>query len=193
MPEVPEDPITALMDDHRRVDELFAAFQSSSGDEARDVLQEIVRELSTHAAVEEQALYPAMRQALAGGDEKVDHAIDEHQQVKETLDELDGADPGGEDVASQVSALAASVQKHVSEEEEELFPALRDALGPAGLTEMALLAEKARGAAPTRPHPHAPTSGAAQAVAGTVAGVVDKARDAARRVMQRSGDDDPNE
>ena len=190
MPEVPEDPITALVDDHRRTEALFAEFQSSSGVEARDLLQDIVRELSIHAAVEEQALYPAMRQSLPNGDEKVDHAIDEHQQVKEILVELDGAEPGDQDVASRVRALAESVEKHVSEEEKELFPALRDALGPAALTEMAIVAEKARGAAPTRPHPHAPSSGAAQAVAGTVAGVVDKARDTARRIVQRGGDDE---
>ena len=188
MPEVPEDPITALVDDHRRAEALFAEFQSSSGVEARDILQDIVRELSIHAAVEEQAVYPAMRQALPNGDEMADHAIDEHQQVKETLAELDGADTEDQEVASRVRALAASVEKHVSEEEKELFPALRDGLGPAALTEMALLAEKARGAAPTRPHPHAPSSGAAQAVAGTVAGVVDKARDTARRLVQRGGD-----
>lgn len=60
-------------------------------------LKDIVRELSIHVAVEEQALYPAMRPSLPNGDEKVDHAIDEHQQVKEILVELDGADPEDQD------------------------------------------------------------------------------------------------
>jgi hemerythrin superfamily protein len=185
--ELPQDPITALQQDHRRVEALYAQFQSGAGDSRRSALEEIVRELSVHAEVEEQVIYPAMRQALPDGEQKVEHAIEEHQTVKEILVELDGADPDDESVSGRLRDLMAQVSEHVAEEEAELLPELRVALGPVALTEMGQAAEKARSMAPTRPHPHAPSSGAAQAAAGAVAGAVDRARDAARSALRRDG------
>lgn len=179
--ELPQDPIEQLEHDHRTAEALFAQFGTATGDERREVLQAIVRELSIHAVVEEQAVYPAMRATLPDGDAAVDHAIEEHQKVKEVLADLDGADPDDEEVATKVHNLAREVTSHVAEEEKELLPQLRSQIAPEAFTEMAAAAEAARAGAPTRPHPHAPNSGPGQAIAGAVAGVVDRARDAIRR------------
>lgn len=124
MEELPQDPLTQLEHDHRRIEALYSKFRSAAGEERRSVLQEMVRGLSVHAAVEEQVVYPAMRQALPDGDQKVDHAIEEHRRVKEMLADLDGANPDDEAVAAQVRDLMAEVKAHVAEEEEDLLPAL---------------------------------------------------------------------
>ena len=182
--ELPPDPIAQLQQDHRTVERLYGQFKTATGDAKRQALDEIVRELSVHAVVEEQALYPAMRATLPDGDALVDHAIDEHQRVKEALAELDGADPEDEEVAALVRDMMREVTAHVAEEEEDLFPQLKQLAGPDVYTEMAGKAEKARAGAPTRPHPHAPSEGTGQAVAGAVAGVFDRARDKVRDAVR---------
>ncbi len=182
--DLPQDPIAQLQKDHRTAEALYSQFKKSTGEARRQALEQIVRELSVHAVVEEQAVYPAMRAALADGDSLVDHAVEEHQQVKEALARLDGADPGDEQVAVQVREMMREVMAHVAEEEEDLFPQLKSSCSPGLYTEMAEKAEKARASAPTRPHPHAPSGGAGQAVAGAVAGAVDRARDKVRDAVR---------
>ena len=185
MLDLPSDPITQLQKDHRTVESLYSRFKSSTGEGKRDALDAIVRELSIHAVVEEQAVYPAMRAALPDGDARVEHAIEEHQQVKEVLAKVDGEDPDDPEIAALVRDMMREVIAHVAEEEEDLFPELKSLAGPDLYTEMAEKAEKARSTAPTRPHPHAPNEGTGQAVAGAVAGVVDKARDKVRDTVRR--------
>src|SRR5919202_5431121 len=101
------DAISVLMNDHRHVETLFGRFEVSAGTGApRDeVVQEIVRELSIHAAIEEQVFYPALREKLPDGDALADHAIEEHQEAKEILAELDGKTP--ENVDALVSQLVS--------------------------------------------------------------------------------------
>ena len=183
--ELPQDPIAQLQADHRTVEKLYGQFKTATGEEKRRALEEIVRELSVHAVVEEQAVYPAMRAALPDGDSLVEHAVEEHQHVTEALAQLDGADPEDEQVAATVRDMMREVMAHVAEEEEDLLPQLRQLAGPDLYTEMAENAERARASAPTRPHPHAPSGGGAgQAVAGAVAGAVDKARDKVRDAVR---------
>lgn len=184
MPDLPPDPITQLEKDHREVDALYARFKTSSGDAKREVLDAIVRELSVHAIVEEQAVYPVMRACLPDGDAMVEHAIEEHQRVEEMLAEVDGKDPDDPQIDAMVREMIRDVVAHVAEEEKDLFPQLRQLAGPDAYTEMAAKAEKVRATAPTRPHPHAPNEGAGQAVAGAVAGAVDRARDKVREAVR---------
>jgi hypothetical protein len=46
-----------------------------------------------HAVIEEEILYPAMREVLPDGDRLVDEALQEHQEAKELLSRIDGKDP----------------------------------------------------------------------------------------------------
>ena len=174
------DIISELQEDHRRVESLYHRFTAAEPEQRGEILQELVRELSVHSVVEEQVVYPSMREHLENGDEIVDHAIEEHDQAKEILAELDKADPTDEATFTQVRELMRSVTAHVTEEEEQ-FNHFRIAIGPAALTELSEKAAEAREEAPSRPHPNAPSGGAAGAVAGAVASVVDKARDAVSR------------
>ncbi len=62
------DAITLLVKDHQTVEKLFEKFEQTGprAMKARKSLADrIVRELSVHASIEEQVLYPAIREALA--------------------------------------------------------------------------------------------------------------------------------
>ncbi len=175
------DVITLLINDHRHVETLFGRVEvaAQTGAPREDVVQEIVRELSVHAAIEEEIFYPAIRQKLPDGDALADHAIEEHQEAKEILAELDGKTP--ENADELLTQLISSVREHVREEEAQLFPRLEEEFSQEQLEAMGEAMEAAKKAAPTHPHPHAPSKGPGAVVGGTVAGLVDKARDAIRR------------
>jgi hemerythrin superfamily protein len=174
------DAITLLKQDHRTVEALFRRFENGlDGDEKRDVVQTIIRELSVHAVIEEQVLYPAIKQAVPDGDDLAGEGIDEHQEVKETLAGLDGMDPSDGGFDQRVRSLIADVRHHVEEEENDMFPKLAAALSSDRLEEMGSAMESAKRVAPTRPHPHAPSTPPGNLIAGAVAGPLDRARDAA--------------
>lgn len=181
------DPISMLTNDHREVEKLFGRWEGLSAgkeDERREVAQEIVRHLATHAAIEEQLLYPTVRDRVPGGEALARESLEEHQQVERVLDELDSADATDPGYAEKLGQLMRDVDEHVREEENEIFPKLRDAVPQDDLDSIGEAMEKARKVAPTRPHPAAPDSPPGNLVAGPVAGAVDRVRDAIREIRE---------
>lgn len=188
------DAITMLRDDHRRVQKLFRQFEKLGEDgdtgEKRRLVGEIVRELSVHAAVEEQAFYPAVRREVPDVGDTVLEGLEEHHIVKWTLDELDGMAGDEERFDAKVTVLIESVRHHVEEEEGEMFPKVREAMGRKALQDLGETMERVRRTAPTHPHPKAPDEPPGNLVAGTASGLLDRAKDKAGltgRNRERSG------
>ena len=171
------DIIDLLVQDHREVERLFSQIETGMGADRGSLIEKVVEELSVHAAVEEQVLYPAVRKEVPGGDELADHSIEEHQELKELLVSIERADPNDPETDQLLTQLMGTLREHVQDEEGDLFPKLRTA-APDQLGELGEAAEKAKKMAPTHPHPHAPTSPPGNVVAGAAAAVMDKARDA---------------
>ena len=147
----PTDPVLSLENDHQEVAGLFQKFAAAEPEERTDVVKDIVRELSIHAAVEEKVVYPLVREILPEGDRLADEAEADHQRMKEVLADLDGADGSDPEVESQVNGLRDEFFAHVQEEQEEILQALRWTLPPAEFTEFGEKVADARENAPTRP------------------------------------------
>ena len=151
------DAVTLLRNDHKTVEGLFKKFEKAGPNATKtkqDLVEKMIEELSVHAAIEEQVLYPAARDAVPDATEEVLEALEEHHVVKWTLSELDGMDPGDERFTAKVTVLIDLVRHHVKEEEGELFPAgsVRPAvldLHLAGRVVDQLLARRALGAEAT--------------------------------------------
>lgn len=173
-----QDAISLIKGDHRTVEGLFQQFSDPAVDERAQVVGAIIHELSVHAAVEEMILYPAVRKSVPGGESLANEALQEHQQVKETLAQLDGMDVTDQRVAAMVAELQAAVGDHVREEESEILPALQSALGSEEIDDMGRKIARAKAVAPTRPHPHAPDTPPGNMIAGLPAGLLDRIRDA---------------
>lgn len=183
------DAIALAKSDHRTVEKLFSKYQGLSERAvkgAEDVIRRVVKELSIHAAVEEQVLYPALRRGLPDGGERADEALKEHQQVKDRLARIERMDVADDRAAldTEMSALIKDVNHHVKEEEKELFPQMRKHFERKELQEMGDLMAAAKKIAPTRPHPKAPATPPANLVTGTAAGIMDRARDALREARR---------
>jgi hemerythrin superfamily protein len=173
------DAIVLLKNDHKEVEKLFKQFEKL-GDRAftskRKVVDQIIEELSVHAAIEEQYFYPAVRDKAEDIEDEVLEGLEEHHIVKWTLSELKDLDPENERFDAKVTVLIEMVRHHVEEEEGEMFPAVRQAIGRKALVELGDVMEKAKVVAPVEPYPKAPDEPPANVVVGTAAGVADKAK-----------------
>lgn len=183
------DAITMLKDDHKTVEQLFKRFEKA-GDRAyvekRDLVDRIIEELSIHAAVEEQLFYPVARATVADTDDIALESIEEHHVVKWLLSELDSMDPRAERFDAKVTVLIENVRHHVTEEEQEFFPKVREELGRNALADLGDAMIEAKKVAPTSPHPRPPDTPPANLLVGTVAGVADRIGDTASGVAQGS-------
>jgi hemerythrin-like domain-containing protein len=189
------DAIALLKQDHREVAQLFTRFERA-GDGARQAKRRLVdamiEALSRHAGIEELVFYPAVRREVKGADSDVLEAIEEHHVVKVLLHELEDLDPAHERFDAKVTVLIENVRHHVKEEEQELFPEVRTKLGRSRLLDIGDELQAAKRQAPTRPHPYAPDEPPANVIVGNAVAVIDRARTAGKKVVDRVRDEIPS-
>jgi hemerythrin superfamily protein len=184
------DAISLLKDDHRAVEQLFKRFEragSSALVERRRIVDEIIKELSVHAEIEETVFYPAVREAVPQTEDEVLEALEEHHVAKWVLSELDGMDPGSERFEAKVTVMMENVRHHVEEEESDLFPQVRNAMSRKALDDMGVALQQAKAVAPTRPHPRSPDTPPGNIVSGVVASALDRAREAGQELVEGVG------
>jgi hemerythrin superfamily protein len=185
------DAITLLKNDHKTVNELFKKFEKA-GDSAHKtkakLVEQIIHELAVHAAIEEVAFYPFVKGVSEDLTEDVLESLEEHHVVKWLLSELERMSPTDERFDAKVTVLIENVRHHVKEEEQEMFPRLRQLLSRSDLQELGQALAEAKKVAPTHPHPKAPDEPPFNAIAAVVSGLIDHARDTGREAMKRTGD-----
>ncbi|MCY1040879.1 hemerythrin domain-containing protein [Corallococcus sp. bb12-1] len=183
------DAIMLLKADHKTVEQLFRKFEKA-GDHAlahkRKLVDDIVRELSVHAAIEEQVFYPAVRARAEDLSADVLRALEEHHVVKWLLSELDTMPPEAERFDAKMHVLMENVRAHVTEEEQYLFPEVKKTFKPQELRQVGEALGLAKRAAPTHPHPAAPDTPPGNLLAGAVSAVMDMGRDALRTARRKA-------
>ncbi len=118
----PPDATIMLKADHKLVDGLFKEYEATNSDKKKkDIVENICRELTIHAQVEEEIFYPAVQKAL-NDHELVPEANVEHASLKVLIAELKGHEPDGDMYDAKVKVLGEYVKHHVKEEEKEMFP-----------------------------------------------------------------------
>jgi len=153
------DAITLLRDDHQKIRHLFSRFEGA-GDgafaEKRAIADRIIEELTVHAYIEEELFYPTVRALDGEGtrespEDLVKEAQEEHAQVKSLLGELETMSPEDEYFDAKLTVVIDDVRHHAGEEEEEMFPTVRQAMGRKDLQELGRRMEQAKARAPKRP------------------------------------------
>ena len=118
------DVLTHLTQEHRKVEAMLALLaESDPGDEREETVAELTDALSTHMLVEERYVYPIVKEDV-GMDDYVG-AANEHDLTRSGLEDLRNLvdEPG---FGGAVEALTGGLHHHVDEEENDIFPALRD-------------------------------------------------------------------
>ncbi|MGH3258821.1 MAG: hemerythrin domain-containing protein [Streptosporangiaceae bacterium] len=148
------DAIVLLKDDHKTVEKLFRGFEKA-GDRAvktkRRLVEQMIRELTVHAYIEEQLFYPAARAAAPETANHVLESIEEHHVVVWLLSELAGMDPADERFTAKVTVLIENVRHHVEEEEQDWFPQVRKAMSRKVLQQLGEDMAAAKTTAPADP------------------------------------------
>jgi len=183
------DAISVLTQDHRTVEQLFKRFEKTTDRALKtraDLVARMLRELSIHAAIEEQLFYPRLRAAGAKLKDEVLEGLEEHHVIKELLAEIQPMTPETERFEAKVTVLMENVRHHIEEEEGEMFPRARRALTPDELVDIGEGLEALKTMAPTRPHPNAPDEPPGNLANLGVAGL-DRARDSADAVVEATG------
>jgi hemerythrin superfamily protein len=180
------DAITILKADHREIEKQFRAFEATTGKATWErVAKAVVRELSIHAAIEEEIFYPALTREVPDLADIMLRSLESHNVVKWLCSAIESTSAEDARFGPRMTVLIDNVRLHVEEEEDDVFPDVRQALGRRRLNELGELLTKAKAGAPTRPHPRLPDSAPVNAVAGVVVGAFDRARDATGRVLDQ--------
>lgn len=117
-----QDAIALLRADHKKVSDLFEQFDKArSVSRKRDIVAQICLELTVHAQIEEEILYPEVQAALKDK-ELVPEARVEHQSIKDLIAAVQDVEPDGEDYDAKVTVMGEWVKHHVKEEQNEMFP-----------------------------------------------------------------------
>ncbi len=121
------DIIDLVLKDHLAVAQLFDKLLAAEGadDQAR-LFAQVKEELGRHASAEEKVLYPRVRKEDPTGREEVKDAVGEHDQIRESLKEVEEHEAGTELFSLAVTQLVATTKHHVAVEEGELLPDFRD-------------------------------------------------------------------
>lgn len=122
---VPPDVTELLTEDHRVVLGMFRWYEQSTDPATRTVLvRRICALLRAHMEAEEKWVYPAARD-VQQGDDLVTEAYEEHGEAKSLMNKLDKvSDPKKQETL--MMELRDDIVAHVGEEEQELFPAMRE-------------------------------------------------------------------
>lgn len=176
-------------DEIRRLFEEIDGLSSRASKRKEDLVAELVTLLAKHAEVEEQVFYPAVQQEVEGQQDEVDESLEEHHAAEFILHELDGLSSDSTRYDMKVHVLQEYMLHHLEEEEEDLFPAVREALSEERLRELGAGMVAMWDVAPTRPHPRSPQTPPGNVLMGVPTAVADVVvslgRIARRRILKR--------
>jgi hemerythrin superfamily protein len=133
--------ITMLKADHVAVKRLLRELNATTDRAVKErerLVNQIERELKTHAQIEEEVFYPAFKAATEKTD-AVDmfyEAEEEHHLVDILLPALVHANPKSHEFEAKAKVLLDLIEHHVKEEEGEMFPKARQVFDDEQLREL---------------------------------------------------------
>ncbi|MDP1913581.1 hemerythrin domain-containing protein [Brevundimonas sp.] len=110
------DAIAMLKADHRKVEDIFAAFEKATSTSKKQALaHQACLELKVHTVLEEEVFYPACRGQI--DEDLLNEAYVEHDSAKLLINEIESASPDEEFYDAKVKVLSEMIEHHVEEEE----------------------------------------------------------------------------
>lgn len=126
-------PIEIIKEDHETVKNLFTTYNGyteNDNEQKKETAEEILKELTIHARMEEKYFYPRLKEQLS--DEHpipLDEAEAEHHAAKLLIMELKVMPVGSENYDAKMNVLEENVMHHIEEEESEILPHAEMMLG----------------------------------------------------------------
>ena len=148
------DAIVLLKDEHKQIRKAFRDFEKA-GPQAHAAqgraVDRIIELLTVHTFIENEVMYPRVRELLPDLEDDVLESYEEHHVADVLVVELAAMKPDAERFVAKTTVLIENVEHHIAEEEDEWFPKVRAGLGRKQLQELGAAMIEARKSAPTRP------------------------------------------
>ncbi|MCD4527181.1 hemerythrin domain-containing protein [Nocardioides sp. cx-173] len=148
------DAIVLLKNDHKEILRTFAAFEKA-GEQAHAekgrLVQKMIELLTVHTYIENEIMYPRVRELLPEVEDDVLESYEEHHVADVLVMELAAMKPDAERFTAKTTVLIENVRHHIEEEEDEWFPKVREGLGRKVLQEMGADMIEAKKKAPRSP------------------------------------------
>jgi hemerythrin superfamily protein len=148
------DAIVLLKADHKEIQHLFREFEAA-GDKALKkkarTVEQIIGLLTIHTYVENEVMYPEVRELLPDLDDDILESYEEHHVADVLCMELSGMTADAERFDAKTTVLIENVTHHIEEEEQDWFPKVRAGLSRKQLQEIGTRLEQARTKAPKSP------------------------------------------
>ena len=149
------DAIVLLKDEHKQIKKVFRDFEKA-GPNAHaakgKAVKRIIELLTAHTYIENEVMYPRVRELLPEVEDDVLESYEEHHVADMIVMELFGMKPTDERFTAKTTVLIENVEHHIDEEEKEWFPKVREGLGRKQLQEIGAAMVEARKKAPTKPY-----------------------------------------
>lgn len=126
------DAIVLLKEDHKEIRKLFRDFQSAGENATKTkakIVDNILEALTVHTYIENECMYPAVRELLPDIEHDVLESYEEHHVADVLCMELAAMSADDERFDAKTSVLIENVTHHIEEEEQEWFPKVREGLG----------------------------------------------------------------
>lgn len=178
------DVIAILLEQHRRIRELFTHVKRAEGGRKQQAFDELRVLLAAHETAEEMVLRPVSWHdagaAVAGARNR------EEREATWMLTALEAVNASSAEFDRMFTEFEQVVLDHAEREEQEEFPPVRARESQSTLVGMGAVLRAAEKAAPTHPHPSTAGSPIAQWTVGPWASVIDRVRDAIKAAVPRS-------
>ena len=148
------DAIVMLKDDHKVILRAFRDFENAGDDALKTkgkLVEKIIELLTVHTFIENEVMYPRVRELLPELEDDVLESYEEHHVADVLVMELMGMKPDDERFTAKTTVLIENVRHHIEEEEDEWFPQVREALGRKVLQDIGAEMAEARKKAPRSP------------------------------------------
>src|SRR5687768_1859502 len=148
------DAIVLLKNDHKEILRTFREFENAGADAIatkRRLVDKIIELLTVHTYIENEVMYPRVRELLPELEDDVLESYEEHHVADVLVVELSMMKPDDERFDAKTTVLIENVEHHMDEEEQDWFPQVREGLGRTALQEIGEELLAARKKAPTRP------------------------------------------
>ncbi|WP_030455335.1 hemerythrin domain-containing protein [Herbidospora cretacea] len=176
------DVVTFLKHQHEEIKALFAEVEAAHGDAREEAFRQLVHLLAVHETAEEELVHPYARKVVTDGSTVVDQRLEEENEAKQALSDLEEMGTDNPDFLKHLDALRTDVIAHAEAEERFEFPQLSTEGDPDRLRQMTAGVKAAQKTAPTHPHPGV-ESAKKNMLLGAPAALMDRARDAIRKIM----------
>lgn len=120
------DIVALVLAEHEAIRRDFSALDGADPGELGGLWDALAARLEVHASAEEEMLYPELLAVADEDHDETDDAIRDHNEIRDTAHAVAGHEIGSDDWWSAVRSCQEANEHHLSEEEHDVLPDLRE-------------------------------------------------------------------